>query len=103
MKYVEVTYRYRFHIWYQFDWGDGTDSGWIGPYQSGEIVNISHSWNIRGNYEIKTKVKDIHELESDWSDPLVVSMPHSINQFQNLIYRLINRLPRLEPILSKYL
>jgi C1A family cysteine protease len=62
-------------LYFIFDWGDGTDSGWIGPYESNEIVNISHIWNDKGNYEIKTKVKDTHELESEWSKPLTVSMP----------------------------
>ena len=78
--------------------GDGTDSNWIGPYDSGEIVNITHSWNMRRNYEIKTKVKDIHYLESEWSDPLIVSMPH-IRSFDNInlwIFRLIQRFPKLD-------
>ncbi len=90
-------------IYFLFDWGDGTNSGWVGPYESGEISNISHSWNVRGNYEIKTKVKDIHELESEWSDPLEISMPYILNSFENLIYRFINRFPMIESTLSKYL
>jgi len=85
-------------IFFLFDWGDGTDSNWIGPYDSGEIVNITHSWNMRRNYEIKTKVKDIHDLESEWSDPLIVSMLH-IRSFDNInlwLFRLIQRFPKLD-------
>ena len=62
-------------IYYLFDWNDGTDSDWLGPYRPGEVVTALHSWNARGNYEIKVKAKDIHGAESEWSDPLPVSMP----------------------------
>ena len=30
-------------IYYLFDWGDGTDSGWIGPYDSGQTGKASHT------------------------------------------------------------
>ncbi len=62
-------------ILYLFDWGDGTDSGWVGPYNSEETVRISHEWNREGNYEIKVKAKDIYGEETDWSEPLPISMP----------------------------
>ena len=62
-------------ISYFFDWGDGTDSGWLGPFNSGEIASASHTWDEQGNYEIKVKSKDIYDAESPWSDPLAISMP----------------------------
>jgi len=62
-------------IFYMFDWDDGTDSGWIGPYPSGENVEASHVWNTRGSYSIKVKAKDEYDVESVWSDPLPISMP----------------------------
>ena len=82
-------------IYFLFNWGDGTNSGWIGPYNSGDIVNISHSWDARGNYEIKVKVKDTHELESEWSDPLVVSIPKNkqLGRFNLWLFRLIHNFP----------
>lgn len=60
---------------YFFDWGDDTDSNWIGPYDSGEEIEASHIWTEEGSYQIKVKARDIHGLESDWSEPLPVSMP----------------------------
>ena len=42
-------------VYYLFDWGDGTDSGWIGPYNSGDECSVSHTWTRRGSYEIKAK------------------------------------------------
>jgi len=65
----------RDQIYYLFEWDDGTESDWLGPYISGEEVTASHSWNSRGSYEIKVKAKDVNGAESDWSDPLPISMP----------------------------
>lgn len=62
-------------LYYFFYWGDGTNSGWIGPYESGEEAEASNTWQIRANYKIKVKAKDTNGHESEWSDPLSVRMP----------------------------
>jgi hypothetical protein len=62
-------------VFYWFDWGDGTDSGWLGPYNSGNEGIASHNWSLQGNYEIKVKAKDVYGFESDWSDPLLIIVP----------------------------
>lgn len=48
------------------DWGDGTESGWLGPFNSGEAVLLNHIWMNRGSYSIKSKAKDIHGNEGAW-------------------------------------
>jgi len=63
------------HLYYLFDWGDDSNSGWIGPYNSGEVCEASHSWTEKGNYNIIVKTKDIYDYESEWSNPLTLSMP----------------------------
>ncbi|MGC9308418.1 MAG: C25 family cysteine peptidase, partial [Thermoplasmatota archaeon] len=65
-------------IYYQWDWGDGTTSEWLGPYQSGETVNTSHTWSDRGSYEITVRAKDSQGEMSQWSDPLRVRMPYTL-------------------------
>jgi len=55
-------------IWYWFDWGDGTNSNWVGQYDSGENGYASHSWEQEDIYEIKVKAKDFNGAESEWSD-----------------------------------
>jgi len=55
-------------IIFLLDWGDGNDTGWIGPYESEEQVMLSHSWAKRGTYNIRLKAKDIYEEESIWSE-----------------------------------
>jgi hypothetical protein len=62
-------------IYYLFDWGDGTYSKWVGPYDSGVDGTATHTWTQQGNYEIRVKAKDIHEVQSKWSDPRPVTMP----------------------------
>ena len=46
-------------VYYFVDWGDGTSTGWIGPYNPGVTVNITHVWSEEGSYKIKAKAKDL--------------------------------------------
>ena len=62
------------NVYYYVDWGDNTNSGWLGPYSSGEMVTVSHTWSLKGTYTIKAKAKDIYGAESDWAI-LPVTMP----------------------------
>jgi len=70
-------------VLYYIDWGDGTNSGWIGPYNSGEICNINHNWREKNTYIIKAKAKDTNGLESGWST-LEVSMSKTRSKAVNL-------------------
>jgi hypothetical protein len=64
-------------VYYMWDWGDGTQSDWLGPFASGAIANASHAWTVKNTYSIKVKAKDINGAESSWSDPLPITMPTS--------------------------
>jgi hypothetical protein len=61
------------NIFYLFDWGDGTDSDWLGPYSSGETCTASKSWADAGAYDVSVKAKDIYDRESGWSNALSVA------------------------------
>ena len=61
-------------ISYFVDWGDGSDSGWQGPYDSGTSIELSHSWTEQGSYIIKAKAMDSEGSESNWATRSV-SMP----------------------------
>ena len=109
---IEYTYTSRTtdpegdQLYYLFDWDDETYSGWIGPFDSGEIAEASHTWNDRGNYEIKVKAKDIHGVQSEWSDPLPKTMPKNkvlSLQFLQFIQRVLERFPNVFPILRHML
>ena len=64
-------------IFYYIDWGDGQVENWIGPYNSGEPLNIAHSWSELGDYNIQARAKDINGARSVWSDPynMHIGMP----------------------------
>jgi acyl-homoserine lactone acylase PvdQ len=79
-------------IFYYIDWGDGNNSGWFGPYNSGAKIAESYIWYQQGTYFIKIKAKDINYAESDWAT-LEISMPKNklFNRFNPLILGLIQR------------
>ena len=55
------------NVYYFIDWDDGTDSGWLGPYESGEVIEASHTWTKKQEYSIMVKAKDINDAESLWA------------------------------------
>jgi len=57
-----------------WDWGDGNNSGWLGPYASGQTICASHRWAQPGIYCIMLKLKDDYGMESEWSDPLCITI-----------------------------
>lgn len=63
-------------IYVFWDWGDGTNSDWTGPYASGEKICDKHIWNEAGGYTIKAMLKDEDGAESDWGY-LEVNIPIS--------------------------
>lgn len=54
-------------VYYLVSWGDGTTEEWKGPYNSGEEVTFTHTWESRGEYQIKVRSKDDHDMTSDWA------------------------------------
>jgi len=77
------------NIYYYIDWGDGTNSSWFGPYDSGEMAPTTHSWAQQGTYVVKAKAKDIMGGESDWST-ISVSVPLSISGMKGqMLYNLV--------------
>lgn len=77
-------YDYTFHstdpegdlIYYFIDWGDGSDSGWLGPFASGESITVSHTWGEQGSYHITAKARDQQGVQSPWGT-LQISMPRA--------------------------
>lgn len=55
------------------DWGDGIIEEWSGPFESGEIVTIRHTWGGEGTYSVKYKAKDVFYAESGWGTLEVIA------------------------------
>jgi len=83
------------NVFYYIEWGDGEIEEWIGPYNSGEQITISHSWSKDGSYNIRSKVKDDEGKESGWSI-LEISMPKRKIVDNLLFERLLTRFPILK-------
>jgi len=62
------------NVYYYVEWGDGETEEWIGPYQSGEEVTISHIWKCKNTFNIRVKSKNDNSDESPWST-FEISMP----------------------------
>jgi hypothetical protein len=95
------------HVYYKFSWGDGTETDWI------ETPSASHSWNKKSRYEVKVKALLTHEStrdqddaedfkETEWSDPLAVSLPRSKSipkSFIQLLQYFFENYPNAFPLL----
>ena len=90
-------------VYYQFDWGDGTVSNWLGPYASGEEISGFHTWQDKGRYEIKVKAKDENGLKTAWSDKTITSMPKIKQTNSNLWLRIQNIFPQLFTLLQSFM
>jgi hypothetical protein len=87
-------------LYYIFDWGDNTNSGWKGPYNSGQTASESHSWRSLGDFSVKVKTRDTDGVESVWSDPLSVRMPKQ-KSFSMQIYNYLENHPVINRLLQK--
>ena len=87
-------------IYYLFDWGDGTNSEWVGPFNSGVEGSASHRWTMKGNYDVRVKAKDVYDAESPWSDPLSVTMPRDKSTSSFKLLRFLERYPLLNRLIN---
>ena len=85
-------------LYYYIDWDDGTVEDWIGPYESGEIIQVKHTWENKGSYNIRAKTKDISGRESNWAT-LGFSMPKNTPLFNGPMQRFLSQLFDFLPFL----
>jgi hypothetical protein len=60
-------------VYYMVSWGDSI-SDWLGPYASGDVVSLKHTWDFVGDYSVTVKAKDSEGLESGWSETSQISV-----------------------------
>lgn len=83
---------------YFVQWGDGTDTGWFGPFASGAQQSKSHSWGDQGTFTIKAKAKDTNGAESGWTDH-IITIPRNKIVHVLLFQQILERFPNAFPIL----
>lgn len=83
------------NVYYWILWYDGCPGvSWDGPYNSGEEIIKSFSWDNQGNYTISVKAKDENGAESDWAT-LEIKMPKRINNNMEIITKYFNNYLKL--------
>jgi len=105
---VGVSYYYNFvaidpngdDVYYRIDWDDGSPiTNWIGPYDSGQAMIVSHTFSNIGVLTIKCQAKDSYDLMSNWGT-LDVTMPKSYNKPLLIFWeQLFQRHPNAFPLL----
>jgi len=82
------------------DWGDGTNSSWLGPFSSGQQQTLTHTWSTKKVFSIKAKAKDVNDDQSEWSTHAIY-IPY-ITPVKNLfLQRLLERAPLLSLLLQR--
>lgn len=87
-------------LWYWWDWGDGTNTGWIGPYESNETCEASHAWKTDGDYQVKVKARNRDGWESYWSDPLEITIPRTRTSSYIWFECLLEHFPLLKRLIN---
>ncbi len=54
-------------IYYMVKWGDGSTTGWLGPFDSGDEQSITHVYTSPGTYKITAIAKDTDGATSGWT------------------------------------
>jgi parallel beta-helix repeat protein len=86
-------------VWYFVDWGDGKDTGWMGPYVSGEEISDPHTWPQQDTFTIRCKAKDMYGSVSDWAE-FEINIPRTKVSSYLRYEWLIHRYPLLERLLN---
>lgn len=79
-------------LMYGWDWdGDNVVDEWTDYFDSGVEITSTHTWYAEGLFEIKVKCQDLYGEESDWSEPLQVTMPKcKLHQILDMLSCIIN-------------
>jgi hypothetical protein len=88
---------------YLFDWDDGTYSVWIPDHLSDELISSYHSWSEEGVYNVRVKARDIYGAESEWSDPIAISIAKNKPCMKQYFFNFLELHPNLFPILRQLL
>ncbi len=66
--------------YYNFSWGDGNHTGWIGPYNNTERVRAEHEWGEPGEYQVQARARFKNGRSKEewtttgWSESLYVTV-----------------------------
>lgn len=90
-------------VTFLLNWGDGTGQTWFGPYESGEPVELTHTWEKKGSYTIKAMAIDQFGLESNWTYFEVVCPTENRFTMTMFLQHLFERFPNVFPMLRYFM
>jgi len=92
-------------IYYRVLWDDGDDTGWLGPYSSGEQITLSHIWEKRGSYWIKAWAKDTLEGKSPQAmvNLIITKNKNKVLEISPLFVQFLEKLMQRFPVLGEIL
>lgn len=83
------------------NWSDQTGEVCIGPYASGEVVTLNHTWTEKGTYTIKSKATDKYGNESEEAT-FNISIPRNRFADTYLLQWIFNKYPILKWLIEKF-
>ena len=108
-----ITYDYNFSaidpddddIYYYIYWGDLNFEIWIGPYSSGDVITLNHTWIDESAFTIRVIAKDIYDFKSDWATskvtiPKYKPSNHNFNIINWIFKRFLNVFPIVKNLLK---
>jgi len=79
------------NIFYYVDWGDSTNSGWVGSSASGEEMIVTHKWTTQGDFLVRAELEVTMPVNQQTRHPL----------FQRFLERFPNAFPLLRHLLDR--
>jgi len=100
-----------YDVFYHIDWDDENQQGWVGPYSSGQAVEIKHTFESKGTYYIKVKAINDPNGNGDYSDGTIgpygyleVIMPKNCNKniplIEGLLVKFLHNFPQFQHLLN---
>jgi len=89
-------------VWFDIKWGDGSEIVDDGPYNSGESVTKSHTWNSTKTFTVEARARDNFGYYGDW-ETHSIKIPRYKALYNSLLELLIERYPNLFPLLRYFL
>ena len=87
-------------VFYYITWGDGICESWIGPYASGEMITLNHTWNKKDIYSITARAKDSNSLIGPWG-VFRVTMPRDKTISSSSLFRFLEQYPLLQTLFNR--
>ncbi len=88
-------------VYYYIDWGDNSNSGWIGPYELGKEITKTHKWSKIGTYTISCKAKDVYNFESERTTfKIFITFSRNRVLYNSFFMRFLERFPLFQKLLN---